>query len=310
MNLALKYRHFILLLLLCASTTCFAQQDGLFSQYMFNKLVINPAYAGSGQVMTFDLLDRYQWTGIEGAPRTLTLSGHTPIRNPHVGLGFYLYSDVAGPVSDLRFMATYAYRIRLDRGTLAFGLHAGFRSIEMRWDKLIVPDADLQLQGQGKNKITPDASFGIFYSTNQFYGGISSTQLLQNEYNMTIENGISRYSRLMRHFYAMTGFAIPIGEDVIFRPSALVKYVNKAPMQVDLDACFLFHDVFWIGAGYRTKEAVILLTELNIGHNLRIGYAYDIWLEGFRHNTTGSHEIHLGYDINLVKGRIFTPRYF
>lgn len=300
----------ILCLLLFASTATFAQQDALFNQYMFNKLVINPAYAGSRKVMTFDLLDRYQWVGIDGAPRTITLSGHTPLRNPHVGLGFYIYSDIYGPTSNQGFMGTYAYRIRLENGSLAFGLQLGFSYISIDWDKFIVENPDIKLQGQKKNKISPDGSFGIFYSTNRFYGGLSSTQLLQKEYGMTIKNGLSSYSKLMRHFYAMAGYAFPLSDNVVFRPSTLIKYVNFAPLQIDLDASFLFNNVFWIGAGYRSKETVILLTEFNIGQSLRIGYSYDIWLNDFMRINKGSHEIHIGYDIDLLNGRIYSPRYF
>ena len=305
-----KMKKTFLFMLLLASATTFAQQDALFSQYMFNKLVINPAYAGSREVMTFDLLDRYQWVGIEGAPRTITFSGHTPLRNPHVGLGFFVYSDILGPTSHQGFMGTYAYRIRLEKGTLAFGLHVGLNHMAINWDKLNVEDPDINLQGQGKNKITPDASFGVFYSTNHFYGGISSTRLLQNEFGMTTNNGSTSYSRLMRHFYAMAGYAFPISEKVVFRPAALVKYVNNTPVQFDLDASFLFNNVFWIGAAYRSSEAVIFLTEFNIGHNLRVGYSYDVWLNDLMRYNKGSHEIHIGYDINLQKGSYFTSRYF
>jgi type IX secretion system PorP/SprF family membrane protein len=173
-----------------------------------------------------------------------------------------------------------------------------------------VEDPDVKLQGQERKKIKPDGSFGMFYSTNRFYGGISSTQLLQNEYGMTINNGLLSYSKLMRHFYAMAGYAFPISENVVFRPSTLIKYVNFAPLQIDLDASFLFHNVFWLGAAYRSKETVIFLTEFNIGQHLRIGYSYDVWLNDFMRNNKGSHEIHIGYDIDLLKGRIYSPRYF
>jgi len=299
-----------LFILIIAAASSYAQQNALFSQYMFNKLVINPAYAGSREVMTFDLLNRYQWVGIEGAPRTLTFSGHTPLQNDKMGLGFYLYSDILGPSSDQGLMGTYAYRIRMASGTLAFGLHAGFSHISIDWDKLDMDDPAVILQGQGKSKYTPDASLGVFYSTNRFYGGISSTQLLQNEYGMTVKDGSSTYSRLMRHFYVMAGYAYPLSEKVVFRPSLLLKYVNNAPLQFEMDASFLINNTIWLGAAYRSREAVVLLTELNIGHNLRIGYSYDIWFNDLMGYNKGSHEIHIGYDINLIKGRLLNPRYF
>jgi len=303
-------KKIFLFIFMLAGVTIYAQQNALFSQYMFNKLVINPAYAGSREVMTFDLLNRYQWVGIEGAPRTISFSGHTPLRNPHMGLGFYVYSDVLGPSSDQGFMATYAYRIKMDEGTLAFGLHAGFSHIAIDWNKLDMEDPAVILQGQGKSKFTPDASVGVFYSTNRFYGGVSSTQLLQNEYGMTVKDGSSTYSRLMRHFYVMAGYAYPVSEKVVFRPSMLLKYVSNAPMQFEMDACFLINNTLWLGAAYRSKEAIVLLAEFNVGHNLRIGYSYDIWMNDLMGYNKGSHEIHIGYDINLMKGRQLNPRYF
>lgn len=299
-----------LFILLVAGATSYAQQNALFSQYMFNKLVINPAYAGSREALTFDLLNRYQWVGIEGAPRTLTFSGHTPLRNPNMGLGFYVYSDVLGPSSDQGFMATYAYRIRMKEGTLAFGLHAGFSHINIDWNKLDMNDPAVVLQGQGKTKYTPDASLGVFYSTNRLYAGVSSTQLIQNEYGMTVKDGSSSYSRLLRHFYVMAGYAYPISESLVFRPSFLLKYVDNAPMQFEFDASFLLKNTIWLGAAYRSKEAIVLLTEFNIGHNLRLGYSYDIWFNDLMGYNKGSHEIHIGFDINLMKGRLLNPRYF
>jgi type IX secretion system PorP/SprF family membrane protein len=303
-------KNIFLLILLLSGTTAFAQQNALFSQYKFNKLLINPAYAGNSKVLTFDLLNRYQWVGIDGAPRTFTFSGHSPIRNPHVGLGFYVYSDVVGPSSDQGIMGTYAYRIRMQKGTLAFGLHAGFSHIAIDWDKLDVEDPAINIQGQGRNRFMPDASFGVFYSSSRFYGGFSSTQLLQNEYGMTFKNGSSSYSRLMRHFYVMAGYAFPVSENLAFRPSALIKYVEHAPIQMELDASFLINNTLWLGAAYRSKEAVVLLAEFNIGHNLRIGYSYDIWMNDLMGYNKGSHEIHIGYDINLLNGRLLNPRYF
>lgn len=303
-------KNIFLFILLLSGTAAFTQQSALFSQYKFNKLLINPAYAGSSKVLTFDLLNRYQWVGIDGAPRTFTFSGHSPIRNPHVGLGFYVYSDVIGPSSDQGIMGTYAYRLRMKKGTLSFGLHAGFSHIAIDWDKLDVEDPAINLQGQGRNRFMPDASFGVYYSSNRFYGGISSTQLLQNEFGMTIKNGLSSYSRLMRHFYAMAGYAFPVSENVVFRPSVLVKYVEHAPIQMELDASFLINNTLWLGAAYRSKEAIVLLAEFNIGHNLRVGYSYDIWMNDLMGYNKGSHEIHIGYDINLLNGRLLNPRYF
>jgi type IX secretion system PorP/SprF family membrane protein len=303
-------KKLIVILALFTSSVAIAQQDALFSQYMFNKLVLNPGYAGSREVLSADLIDRYQWVGIEGAPRTITFSMHSPLRNDHIGLGFYIYSDQLGPTTDQGFQASYAYRINLPKGKLSFGLQAGFKYFNIDWEKIYTENPDYMFQGTQKNKLTPDANFGLYYYSNRMYAGISSKQLLQNEYGMVKQNDSSAYSKLLRHFYGMAGMAVPVSEQVLFRPSILVKYVKNAPMQIDFNASFLIHELFWVGLTYRTEDALVFMTELNIGKNLRLGYSYDVYLNKLVQYNKGSHEIRIGLDIDLLKNRMLTPRYF
>ncbi len=297
-------------LLLFLATSAFAQQDALFSQYMFNKLTVNPGYAGSREVLSADLVDRYQWLGIDGAPKTLTLSVHAPLRNSHVGVGFYIYSDQIGPTLEQGFEATYAYRINLPKGKLSFGLQAGFKYFTFDWNKILVEDPDYMFEGTQQSKFSPDANFGIYYYSNHAFAGISSKQLLQNQYGMVNVNGKSAYSRLMRHFYGMGGLALPISDKLIFRPSTLIKYVANAPLQVDINASFLINEQVWLGMTYRTEHALVFITEFNIGSKLRIGYSYDLYLNELINNNKGSHEIRLGLDIDMLRNRMLTPRYF
>lgn len=303
-------KKLLIILAVFTGSAALAQQDALFSQYMFNKLVLNPGYAGSREVFSADLIDRYQWVGIDGAPRTITFSMHSPLRNDHVGLGFFVYRDQLGPTIDQGFMASYAYRLLLPKGKLSFGLQAGFKYFEIDWEKIYTENPDYYFQGDQKNKITPDANFGVYYYSNRMYAGISSKALLQNEYGMVKVDGKSAYSKLLRHFYGMAGMAVPVSEEVLFRPSLLIKYVKNAPVQVDLNASFLFHELFWVGMTYRTEQALVFMTEINLGKNLRLGYSYDVYLNKLVHYNKGSHEIRLGLDIDLLKNRMLTPRYF
>ncbi len=303
-------KKLILIFVLFASITSFAQQDALFSQYMFNKLTVNPGYAGSREVFSADMVYRYQWVGMPGAPKTLTLGMHAPLRNDHIGLGGYIYSDQIGPVVDQGALATYAYRVNLPKGKLSFGIQAGIKYYGVDWGMIVVEDPDFAFQGDQKNKVTPDANFGIYYYSNHAYVGVSSKQLLQNEYGMVTVNGKKAYSKLLRHFYGMAGLAIPISDKVIFRPSALVKYVKNAPWQLDLNASVLFNDLFWLGMTYRTDGDLVFLTEVNIGRNYRIGYSFDVNLKDMVQYNSGSHEIRLGVDLDLLKNRMYTPRYF
>jgi type IX secretion system PorP/SprF family membrane protein len=287
-----------------------AQQDALFSQYMFNKLTVNPAYAGSREVFSADLISRYQWVGFDGAPKTLSLSMHSPLKNEHMALGCYVYSDNIGATLDQGAQAVYAYRIILPKGKLSFGISAGMKYYNIDFSKVNVEDPDYFFYGIQEKKRVADANFGVYYYNNHFYTGISSKQLLQNEYAIVNTSKGTSYSRLARHFYGMAGLAIPVSDKVIFRPSTLVKFVKNAPWQIDLNASFLINDVLWLGATYRTDNTLAGMAELLVGKSLRIGYSYDYNLSPLRNFNSGSHEIRLGVDFDLLRIRMLTPRYF
>lgn len=299
------------LLFFVMATAVFAQQDPLFSQYMFNKLALNPAYAGSREALSVDILNRYQWVGIEGAPKTLSASVHTPLANPHIGLGANIYHDEIGNSVYQGALATFAYRIIFPEGRLSFGLQAGVKYVDFDWTLMRVYDPEDQMfLGQQKNRVVPDANFGIYYYTNRYYVGFSSKQLLQNQMGEVTINGTTQFTKLMRHFYGIAGAAFPLSDNVVFRPSMLVKFVKDAPPQLDLNASFLLAKTFWVGASYRTEKALSLMTEFNLSRNLKLGYSYDIWFNELRTENKGSHEIRLGLDLDVFQSRMHTPRYF
>ena len=300
-------------ILMLTATSLFAQQDPLFSQYMFNKLAVNPGYAGSRELLTADILYRNQWVNIEGAPKTISAAMHSPLTNPHMALGFNMYNDRIGPLNYTGAMATFAYRIIFPDSKLSFGLQAGVKNNGIVYNDFSVFDEDdsfMQYQNTMEKKVIPDANFGIYYYSDKFYIGVSSHQLLQNQtLAVTDSAGNTQFTKLLAHFYGMTGVAIPMGENVVFRPSLLAKFVKNAPPQLDLNASFLFVNAFWLGVSYRTEKAVSFMTEINIAQNFRIGYSYDIWLNELKTYNSGSHEIRLSYDFNVNK-RMLTPRYF
>lgn len=303
-------RKLIITLLLFTALNGMAQQDALFSQYMFNKLTVNPAYAGSREVFSADIISRYQWVGFDGAPNTISVSMHSPLKNDHMGLGCYAYHDKTGAMIDQGFQATYAYRIILPKGKLSLGLSAGFKYNYIDFSKVFVEDPDYYFYGSQNNRFVPDANFGVYYYSDHLYAGISSKQLLQNEMALVETNDGKAYSKLLRHFYGMAGIAIPLSDQVIFRPSTLIKFVINAPWQMDLNASFLINNAFWIGATYRTDNTVVAMTEFMIGKSLRIGYSYDYNFSPLRNCNSGSHEIRLGFDFDLLRIRMLTPRYF
>jgi type IX secretion system PorP/SprF family membrane protein len=306
-------KNLLTAILVLIATSLFAQQDALFSQYMFNKLAVNPGYAGSRELLTADLLYRYQWVNIEGAPKTVSASIHSPLNNPHVALGFNLSNDQIGPLSNTSAMATFAYRIIFQKSKLSFGIQGGFKSSDIMWNEFKAVDDNepfLDMANTLEKKIVPDANFGVYYYSERFYAGLSSRQLLQNQSLMVKDSlGNTQFTKLLTHFYGMSGAAIPLGENVIFRPSVLAKFVNNAPPQLDVNASFLFANTLWLGVSYRTEKAVSFMTEINIAQNFRIGYSYDIWFNELQALNKGSHEIRMSFDINVHK-RMLSPRYF
>lgn len=302
-----------LLLFALISLTTYGQRDALYSQYMFNQLVINPAYSGSKEEMSLTLINRNQWVGLDGAPKTFTVSAHTPLRNEHVALGLYVYSDKIGAEEDLGVVGSYAYRVRLGKGKLSLGLQAGISSMTTNWEDVTMHEEDdVVFTSRPKSGLKPDANFGVYYSTRNYYVGISSKHLFENQFGKVEHtDGSSTYSTLTRHFYLMGGVALPISDKVVFRPSTLIKYADNAPLNVDLNASFLFNEKIWLGASYRTgKNAMVFMIELQATSNLKIGYSYDASMGALKSYNSGSHEIMIGYDLNFFKPRVLTPRYF
>jgi type IX secretion system PorP/SprF family membrane protein len=308
-------KKIIIIILLLTGSAAFAQQDPLFTQYMYNKLDLNPAYAGSQDLFAADMLTRIQWVGIQGAPRTISLTAHTPLNNPHIGLGFDAVLDELGPTVNYNVKGSFAYRVIFPTSKLCFGVAAGIAYEDIDWSQLNPKDmGDYELNNQVRNNVVPDVDFGIYYYGSQFYVGLSSKHLLQNQ--MVIEsttptNSNNTYTQLLRQFYGMAGGALPLGDNVVFMPSILCKYVQNAPFQTDFNASFMIHDVLTLGATYRTDAAVGLLAEVNITKNLIFGYSYDIWFNSLQSYNKGSHEIHLGCCFDIFnKDRMLTPRYF
>ncbi len=304
----------LLLTLFVACTTGFAQQDPILTQYMFNKLAINPGYAGSTGALSFDLIDRFQWVGVKDAPNTLSFTGNASLPNPHLGVGLYTYRDAIGPTVQTGMLGSFAYKILFPKGTLSFGVDFGFTYLYVDWAALDPENPDDPLLiSTVTNHAAPDAGAGIYWSNKSYYIGLSSTHLFENK---ILESDVpndqyNTFSRLMRHFYGMAGCVFPVSEGLALRPSILVKYVQNAPVQADLGLALLIKDVLWIGASYRTENCLTMTAELNILKNLHVGYSYDAWFNQLSSYNKGSHEIRLGFDLDILKnGRFLSPRYF
>lgn len=312
-------KKIILVFILFCNYMALAQQDPLFTQYMFNKLLVNPAYAGSRENFNIDMLNRTQWVSINGAPETFTISAHTAMRNKNVGLGFYLFRDKLGPTNNQGLMGTYAYRIYFPKSSMAFGLQFGLKYLDFDWNAMNLKDPDNLFDPQEVRRVSPDANFGVYYQSNRMYLGFSSKQLLGNKYGYTADkDGTSSFSKLTQHFYLMGGYAIPVIDKIIFRPSAMAKYTPNAPLQLDLNASVLFGNAFWVGTSVRMGDAksfmvgnaITFMTEFRITEYLKLGYSYDLSLNELQPFNYGSHEIRIGFEFPLYESRMRTPRYF
>jgi type IX secretion system PorP/SprF family membrane protein len=283
----------------------FTQQDAMYSQYMFNMLSVNPAYAGSRDVVSLTALKRWQWTGIEGAPRTTSFTADMPVWDERIGLGISAVNDQVGITKTNSLFTSYAYRIQfLNGSTLAFGLQGGFTNLRANLVELNTTTKGDQVFRQNVNEWLPNFGAGVYYSTDKFYLGVSTPHLINN----TLVDGTESIQK--QHFFLMGGYVFHASPEVALKPSFLIKYVDGAPVQADVNINAWFHDRVAIGGSYRTGDAVVALLEFQINKQLRFGYAYDITLTRLGNQTSGTHEVMIRYEFGSARKKILTPRYF
>ena len=295
--------------LLFFSSNAFSQQLPQFTQYMFNTISINPAYAGSREALSVVALHRSQWVGLYGGPTTQTFSVHAPMKNENVGLGFSFINDQVGFENTSFIYADYSYTIRIGLETkLAFGVKGGFTSYSIDQKLRDAEPNDPAISGI-EDRWSPNIGAGLFLHTNKWYLGLSAPRILNNNHNTQSEN-FAALDRVSAYFTG--GVVMDINEGVKFKPSFLVKGTNGAPLSYDLTANFLFNDKLWLGAAYRINEsagAIGVITDFQISKQLRVGYAYEYPITNAPSFTNSTHEILLVFEIfkNL---NIKSPRHF
>jgi len=300
-----------LLFILVAFTEFKAQKDPLYSQYMFNPMAINPAYAGTRNTISGVLLHRSQWVGMDGAPRTNSLAVHSPIKGKNFALGFNLLNDRVGPTTNNTLLGTYAYHLKLGQGQLSFGLRGGFYSMTLRNSELSYTD-NTGKPLENYNSLTTNFDFGTYYHTDKFYAGFSANHLTNG--SVKFINQVETYD-LNMHFMTFAGNAFVLSPNLVVKPSVLIRYTQNAPLNYDVNTSVLFQKVFWLGVSYRSsissfKEAsLVLITEYNISQSFRIGYSYDFNLGAIKRFNSGSHEVFLGADLYNKRKESISPRY-
>ena len=287
-----------------------AQQDPHYTQYMYNMNIINPAYAGSKENLSFGLLYRKQWIEIEDAPTTFSFSGSAPV-GKNVGLGLSVISDKIGPVEENNVYGDFSYTLNLGgERRLALGLKAGvtFQKIGLR--SLIqptLPDPNDGAFQEDTNNTKLNIGTGLFYYTNKYYVALSIPNMLNSAH--LDYNGV-KYGTEIQHYFLTGGYVFDINENLKFKPFAMIKSAFNAPTSFDISTNFLYLEKFEMGATYRLQDSFGAMVNYAVSPTLRIGYAYDHIVSDLKVTTPSSHEIILLFDLNLPKKVSRSPRYF
>lgn len=309
MKIKLSYILSILFLVYFSftATEVMAQQEPQYTQYIFNTTSINPAYAGSRESLSLLGLYRNQWVGLDGAPKTLNFSAHTPIGYQGVGLGLGFTSDKIGASSDNIITADFSYTINISRKTqLAFGLKGGISLLDINPDELTIYDpSDYDLAK--KNYASPIIGAGVYMYSDNWYLGFSTPNFLETKYYDDVKVSTATEKT---HFYLMGGYVFDLSSDVKLKPSVLLKGVMGAPISFDLSANVLLYDRVDFGLAYRLDAAVSAMAGFYIKDNILVGYAYDYSTTELRNYNDGSHEIFLRFEIGSFNSAKLSPRFF
>lgn len=287
-----------------------AQQDAQYTQYMYNTININPAYAGSRGTLSLFGLYRTQWVGMDGAPETSSFSINTPINNSKLGVGLSLVNDKIGPTNENTFSADISYTVQTSADfKLSFGIKGTVNLFNLDINKLNAEDpGDPQFQDLD-NDVSPNVGAGIYWHSNKAYIGFSIPNFIEtNRYD---DNDIAIYKDKI-NYYLIAGYVFDLDryQYIKFKPALLTKIVEGAPLQVDISANFMVYDKFMVGVAYRWSAALSAMAGFQITDGLYLGYGYDWETTKLNNYNSGSHEIFLRYEFSINNGKITIPRFF
>ena len=293
--------------LMFTAIVSFAQQDAQFTQYMYNTININPAYAGSRGALSIFALHRTQWVGLDGAPVTNAASVNTPLNESNLGLGVSIINDKIGPTTENTISADLSYTVPTSETfKLSFGIKATANFFNLDVNRLNPVDDDPSLH-DFNNKFTPNIGAGVYLHSDKAYLGFSVPNFIES--NRYDDNEVAIFKEKI-NYYLIAGYVFDVNEYIKFKPALLTKVVGGAPLQVDVSGNFMFNDKFVVGIAYRWSAALSAMVGFQVSNGMYIGYGYDYESTNLNNYNSGSHEIFLRYEIFKNNGKIITPRFF
>lgn len=305
-------KSILIIVVILTSFASYSQQDSQFTNYMYNTININPAYAGSRGVMSIFGLHRNQWVGLDGAPVTNTFALNTPIKNSNFGLGLSFINDRIGPSDENNISADISYSIPTsEKYKLSFGIKATANLLNIDWTKLNIHEPDYLAQNNIDNKFSPNVGAGVYFHSDKTYFGFSVPNFLETKHFDEGDNLASSSVAAERmHYYFITGHVFDLSSNIKFKPALLTKLVQGAPLQVDLSANFLFNEKFTAGLAYRWDAAFSALAGFQVSDSWFIGYGYDMEVTKLANYNSGSHEIFLRFELFKNYDKVVSPRFF
>lgn len=295
-------------ILLLLVNSIYAQQEAQYSQYMYNTISVNPAYAGSRNVLSVLALHRSQWIGLEGAPTTSTFSINTPIPETNLGLGISAISDRIGPTEQTTVSGDISYTIRLSEKTnLSFGAKGTASFFSFDQYKVTPFQANDPKWKSLSSNMSPNFGVGMYLHSDKYYLGLSIPNLMESNFYNDNEIAINSQSR---NYYFIGGYVFDVSNWIKFKPAIVSKIVTGAPVQLDLSGNALFMDKFVLGAAYRVDAALTGLAGFQVNDELFIGYSYDFDTTNLSRYNSGSHEIFIRYEFVFKNDKLVSPRFF
>jgi type IX secretion system PorP/SprF family membrane protein len=287
----------IILLLIPVSLA--GQLSPVTSQYVLNPLSINPAYAGNRGALNIAAFYRRQWAGITGAPETITLAADSPFLDSKLGLGLIITSDKLGVTKETHFLTNYSYKISMNKGILSFGLGAGLLTTNTKWSDLVVLDpGDENFLTDSRVFVVPDFSFGVYYSYQNYFGGLSIPKLLGYRFNYDKNKYTLMFNPGQYNYLLNAGYIYTLSQKIKLFPSTLITFSPKEKLLVDLNAYVSLNDRIWAGASYRNRRSLGVLFQFAVNNQFRVAYTYDIDFGKLGRYSNGSHEIMLRYEFH------------